>query len=325
MAELGVAMESEILEQPRALAAAVEAAEALALPRAAAVVLFARGSSENAALYGRYLLEAVAGMPVVLGAPSLATLYGAPTDLDGWLAVGVSQSGETREIADCLRWARGRGARTLAVTNAAGSLLDSVADGTLVLGSSPERAVAATKTFTGECAALAALAYGWAEARPDWSAVHATLERAAAADPDEELVSLLASQRFALVLGRGYHVPLAQELALKLMEACGTWASGMSWADLVHGPIAAVPPNANCLVLPPGGPPGVSAGDVERRLRLAGLHVFRLESPADGTPMDQPLRPLVDAFPVQLAILAAARRLGLDPDAPSGLTKVTQT
>src|SRR3954471_16747648 len=112
MTELGVAMEREIREQPRALTAAVEAAQSLRITQPTAILLIARGTSENAAFYARYVFEAVAGLPVMLGAPSLATLYRAPTNLTNWLAVGVSQSGETREIAECLRWAGERGAET---------------------------------------------------------------------------------------------------------------------------------------------------------------------------------------------------------------------
>jgi glucosamine--fructose-6-phosphate aminotransferase (isomerizing) len=322
---LGRLMEAEIREQPRAFAAAVAAARAVDVPRPTAVVLFARGTSDNAALYGRYVLEGVAGLPVMLGAPSLANLYDAPTDLSGWLAVSVSQSGATREIADCLAWAEDHGAATLAVTNEPASLLASVAAQTVVLGSGPERAVAATKTYTAECAALAALAYAWSERTADWPAVQAALDEAAQAEPDLALAEALGAAPFALVLGRGFGLPLAHEIALKLMEACGVWATGMSWADLLHGPIAAVPEGTSCLVLPGGAPLVDSAHELTGRLERAGIRARDLP-PAAGTEALEPaLRPLVDALPAQLAVLAAGRSLGHDPDAPAGLTKVTQT
>jgi glucosamine--fructose-6-phosphate aminotransferase (isomerizing) len=322
---LGTLMESEIGEQPRAFAAALAAAQAADLPRPTAVALFARGTSDNAALYGRYVLEGVAGIPVMLGAPSLANLYRAPTDLSGWLAIGVSQSGATREIADCLEWASEQGARTLAVTNDPSSLLAQTAAGTIALGSGPERAVAATKTFTAECTALAALAYGWSDEQPDWSRVADALATAASLAPDVELARALADAPLGLVLGRGYHVPLAYEVALKVMEACLIWSTGMSWADLLHGPIAAVPRGATCLVL--GGEDALSdsARSLVERLDRAGVRPRLLPSVAAGTGVEAPLRPLVDALPAQLAVLAAARLLGRDPDVPAGLTKVTQT
>jgi glutamine---fructose-6-phosphate transaminase (isomerizing) len=325
VAERGALMEAEIREQPRAFAAAVAAARSVEAERPSAIVLFARGTSDNAALYGRYLLEGVAGIPVMLGAPSLANLYGAPTDLSGWLAVGVSQSGATREIADCLEWAEHHGARTLAVTNEDDSLLAQVANRALVLGSGPERAVAATKTYTAECAALAALAYGWSDRRPDWAAVQAGLDEAAAQEPDAELSEALAAAPFALVLGRGYHLPLAHEVALKLMEACRVWATGMSWADLMHGPIAAVPERATCLVLAGDTTLSASAHDLAERLVGLGIRRHALASTPGVDALELGLRPLVDAIPAQLAVLAAGRRLGYDPDAPVGLTKVTQT
>lgn len=235
---------------------------------------FARGTSDNAALYARYLLEGVAGIPVMLGAPSLASLYDVPTRLGGWRAIGVSQSGETREIADSLRWAGAHGAGTLAVTNGEGSPVAAAAERCLLLGSGPELAVALTKTFTAECAALAALAYGWSDRRPGWEAVRAALHVEAAAAPSEALGALLHLDRLALVLGRGFHVPLAQELALKIMESCGVWATGMSWADLLHGPIAAVPSSAACLLLESGDRLSRSAHDLEARLADVGVHAL---------------------------------------------------
>src|SRR3954468_447511 len=110
-------MATEIGEGAAAMVSAFAAAGEALPPRPRGVVLFARGSSDNAAVYGRYLVEDLAGVPVMLGAPSLATAYDAGTDLSGWLAIGVSQSGATREIVDCLEWARARGAETLAITN----------------------------------------------------------------------------------------------------------------------------------------------------------------------------------------------------------------
>jgi glucosamine--fructose-6-phosphate aminotransferase (isomerizing) len=271
------------------------------------------------------VLEGVAGIPVMLGAPSLANLYRAPTDLTGWLAVGVSQSGATTEIADCLTWAQEHGARTLAVTNDDRSLLAQTAADTIALGSGPERAVAATKTFTAECTALAALAYGWSDERPDWSRVEEALAAVATLEPDDELSRALADAPLGLVLGRGYHVPLAYEIALKVMEACLIWSTGMSWADLLHGPIAALPRGATCLVL--GGEDALSdsARSLIERLDQAGVRPRLLPSVAAGRGVEAPLRPLVDAVPAQLAVLAAARLLRHDPDTPAGLTKVTQT
>jgi glutamine---fructose-6-phosphate transaminase (isomerizing) len=324
MAEPGLAMAGEIREGPGAIASAAAAAADVLTPRPRGIVIFARGSSDHAAIYGRYAIELLAGIPVVLGAPSLATVYGAPTELDGWLAIGVSQSGETREIVACLEWARQRGAGTMAITNDPTSQLAAAAEVALDLGCGEERAVAATKTFIAESAALAALAYGWSAQRADWAALVEAAEAAVAAPADPALVESLSSTDVLAVLGRGFRFPIALEIALKLMEACRLWAVGMSWADLLHGPIAALPRGARCLLLPDHGSLAESSRAVEARLEAAGATVLT-PPPLPDAGVGEPLMPLLEALAMQGPILEAARRRGLDPDQPQGLTKVTQT
>jgi glucosamine--fructose-6-phosphate aminotransferase (isomerizing) len=326
VAELGVLMEAEIAEQPAALRRLVGRASHIQTRRPAGVVLYARGTSDHAATYGRYLIESVAGVPVMLGAPSISRTNQAAIKLDEWLAVGVSQSGETKEVAGCLAWAAERGATTLAITNNPQSTMARTADHLLELGCGEERAVVATKTFTAECAALAALAYSWSEAGCNWDPILTSIAAALTAPLDEALVNALAHARLGLVLGRGFHYPLAGELALKIMEGCGVWASAMSWADLMHGPIAAVPEDATGIILP--GTSIIEASYEEVRQRLAGLGVrsYLLRSRnahSDQTPAT--LAPLVDGIVAQRIVLAAARLRGRDPDRPTGLTKVTQT
>jgi glucosamine--fructose-6-phosphate aminotransferase (isomerizing) len=322
MDEFGTAMEAEILEAPAAIATATAAAAEAELPRPTGVVLFARGTSEHAALYGRYLIEALAGVPVMMGAPSLATAFRAPTGLDGWLAIGVSQSGETQEIVACLDWAAERGATPLAITNAPGSALARVGQA-IELGCGIERAVVATKTFVAECAALASIAYSWSSADPEWPRVIEAAKHEIAARTDEVLVRAIVEARSMTVLGRGYHNPLALEIALKVMEGCGVWATGMSWADLLHGPIAALPPGSTCLLLGESGALSASAEAVVTRLNDADVRPYVLGT--EGTPIAEPLNPILEAIPAQNAVLAAARQLGRDPDSPAGLTKVTQS
>jgi glutamine---fructose-6-phosphate transaminase (isomerizing) len=325
MTERGMAMEREIGEGPAAIASAVAAAAEIRPARPRGIVVFARGTSDHAAIFGRYVIEAIAGVPVVLGAPSLATVYDAPTDLRGWLAIGVSQSGETREIVTCLRWARMRGAETIGITNDPGSELATHADMAIDLGCGEERAVAATKTFVAECAALAALGYFWAETAPDWDAVVAAGEAAIAAPLDESVVEVMAGADVLAVLGRGYRYPIALEMALKLMEACRLWAVGMSWADLLHGPIAAVPPGASCVLLEDRGLLAEPSRAFAERLDAAGARVVVPEPPPRLGRIEESIAPLIEAMFLQRAILVASRSRGLDPDRPEGLTKVTQT
>ena len=158
------AMRTEIAQQPAALRATLDAlmprgGEAAGLARGCRQVLFiARGTSDNAAVYGSYLLQAHAGMLATLGSPSIATEYHSRLDLSGVLAVALSQSGATEEIVETLAWARDCGARTLAITNGDGSPLTQVADVAFVTVAGAELAVPATKTFTTQLAALAVLA-----------------------------------------------------------------------------------------------------------------------------------------------------------------------
>src|SRR3954454_18513112 len=161
----GALMAAEMAEQPRVLAAMLERRaeihariRPLGDPKPAGVVLVARGSSDNAAIYGRYLLELATGRPVALAAPSLFTLYGAQVDVRGWIVVGLSQSGRTPEIVDVFGRYRAAGARGIAVTNDAGSPLAHGADAVLALEAGEERAVPATKTFHAQLAAFALIA-----------------------------------------------------------------------------------------------------------------------------------------------------------------------
>ena len=158
------AMWTEIGQQPAALRATLDTlmprgGEAAALARDCRQVLFiARGTSDNAAVYGSYLLQAHAGILATLASPSIATEYHARLDLSGVLTVALSQSGATEEIVETLAWARDCGARTLAITNGGGSPLTQVADVAFVTAAGAELAVPATKTFTTQLAALAVLA-----------------------------------------------------------------------------------------------------------------------------------------------------------------------
>ena len=317
-------MGEEIREGPQAIASGLAALGGEKLERPRGVVIFARGSSDNAAIYGRYVIEALAGVPVVLGAPSLATIYRAPTNLCNWLAVGVSQSGQTQEIVECLQWARRQGAATAAITNDPDSRLAGEVATTIELRCGAEHAVAATKTFLGECAALAALAYSWSERNPNDTALIEAAESTLATPTDDDLVDSFAKAGALLVLGRGYRYPIALEISLKLMEACRIWAVGMSWADLLHGPITALPPGASCLLLADRESLRGSYESIRDRLALAGAEIVTSQSMEHET-IEEPLLPILDALALQRPILEAALRRGLDPDRPAGLTKVTQT
>lgn len=234
-------MRSEIAEQPGVLRRTFEELlplrpEIERLGRDTRHVLFiARGSSDNAAVYGSYLLQAHAGRLATLSSPSIATTYGARVDLSGVLAVAISQSGETEEILETMRWAADCGARTVAVTNGAGSALAAEADIALVTQAGNEIAVPATKTYNTQLAALAVLTLGLGA---DLDA--AELERvpdgieeslASPSDSLDEIVERMVAVQGAVVSGRGMAFSAALEAALKLKEACYLHAMGLSYAD----------------------------------------------------------------------------------------------
>ncbi|HZB48453.1 MAG TPA: SIS domain-containing protein [Mycobacteriales bacterium] len=339
-------MATEIREQPAALERTV-AALLPRVPEVAAVaagtrqVLFvARGSSDAAAHYGRYLCEVGAGRLATPASPSVATLYRRRLDLRGVLAVALSQSGRTAEIVETLVWARDCGARTIAVTNDGESPLAAAAELALVTAAGPERALPATKTYTTQLAALVVLALGLG-ADPGLAAGLRRVPAAAAAALDTapaagELAARLSDVDGLVVSGRGFASSTAWELSLKVRETCAIDASGLSYADLLHGPIAVVGPRTPALLVAAAdGPvlPGVLA--LAGRLRAAGAPVHGIGGgPAlaaacttalPGPDLPEPLAPLALVVPGQLVAEALSRRLGLDPDAPGGLAKVTQT
>jgi glutamine---fructose-6-phosphate transaminase (isomerizing) len=339
-------MRAEIAEQPAALRATIRvllprAAEAGALARTTRQVLFiARGTSDNAAVYGSYLIQAYAGRLATLASPSIATTYRSRVDLSGVLAVALSQSGQTEEIVETLAWARDCGAATLAITNGAGSPLTETADVAFVTEAGTERAVPATKTFTTQLAALAVLAIGLgadldpAELDRVPDAVEAML---AVTQKDlDPIVTQLAGDRGVVVSGRGLAYAAALELALKLKEACYLHAMGLSYADLLHGPIAVVDAQTPAILLAASSGPTLDGTvDLARRVTGAGARAYgigggdRLAAACTralpGPDLPEWLAPLGLIVPGQLLTEALSRRLGLDPDHPRGLSKVTQT
>jgi glucosamine 6-phosphate synthetase-like amidotransferase/phosphosugar isomerase protein len=349
-------MRAEIAEQPEALrrtldAVAPQAGALEALGRETRQVLFiARGSSDNAAVYGQYLCSVRAGRLASLASPSLATVYRADLDLQGVLAVAVSQSGATEEIVTTLQWARRRGARTVAVTNVPGSPLTEAADVALITQAGRELAVPATKTYTTQLVALAVLALSLGRAAdgpageggpgagleglqgvPD--AVEAMLDVAPAA---EALAGRLTGADTLVVSGRGFAYSTALELSLKLKETCYVTAVGLSYADLVHGPIAILDAGTPALlVAATDGPMLPEMTGLGRRIAATGADVYGIggdhefaavcRSTLPGPSLPEHLAPLALVVPGQLLVEALARAKGLDPDAPRGLDKVTQT
>lgn len=300
------------------------------------VLLVARGSSDNAAVYGRYLLEVAAGVPAALAAPSVATHYDARLDLSDSVVVSVSQSGSTAEIVETQEWARRCGAATVAVTNVEGSPLADAADVALVTRAGPEVAVPATKTYLTQMVALAVVADALG------GGLAAALDRVPGAVSDllatdvADAARALAEAEQVVVSGRGLLLGTALETALKLEETCLRPVRGYSYADLRHGPISVVTTGVLAVLVASGdgplaGPMVELATDLRGRgariLGIGGTAAFAGECDVHlpGPDLPEVVAPIASIVPAQLTIERLARDLGLDPDQPRGLAKVTRT
>ena len=269
-------MLGEIAEQPamfarivaeRAAIRDVAAAVAKAQPRF--VLLAARGTSDHAALYAKYLLEIRLGLPAGLASPSTMTQYGARPDLRGALLISVSQSGASPDLVESLTTARECGALTLAITNSPTSDLTRAAELHLDVGAGPELAVAATKSYTAELLTLFLLTDAWSGGNAAAATVLADHAAATLANdgPVDALAATLLNVERMVVTGRGYSFPSALETALKLMETSYVAAQAFSGADLMHGPMAMLQESSAVLAFVNHGIGGRAMQPVLQRLR----------------------------------------------------------
>jgi glucosamine--fructose-6-phosphate aminotransferase (isomerizing) len=301
------------------------------------IILVARGSSDNAALFGRYLLEVTTGIPVSLSAPSVFTLYNAKLKLNRALVIGVSQSGEGADINKVLESAKSSGAFTIGITNEADSAMAKIADETLLIHAGRERSVAATKTYTGQMLHFYLLASVLAEKKLAYEKIPQFVASALDLKPQvETLVQRYAFMENCVVVGRGMNYGNSYELALKLMETCYVVAERFSAADFFHGPLAIVERRFPVILFAPQGVTKQSSVDLLNRLKelkadslsitncpeTASLSSRSLMMPAD---IDEFLSPIPFVIPAQLFAALLAEAKGLDPDAPRSLTKVTTT
>lgn len=316
------------------------------------IVLVARGTSDNAAQFGRYLLEITTGIPVSLSAPSIFTLYKADVNLADSLVVAISQSGESTDTNLVLERARARGALTVGITNEAASTLAHICDYAFLVRAGKEKSVAATKTYTGQLLALYLLAHALGGAvriedlrrLPAWTA--------AALELESEVAEAAQRYRFmehALVVGRGLNYSNAFEFALKLMETCYVVAERFSSADLLHGPIAMLEAGFPVFLF---AAPGVTWPGLRQLIaRLTEIKTetliitdqsnWRAVKQVDGErlghkiciPADLAYKrgpadiftPIPYIVPAQLFAGWLAHVKGLNPDRPRALKKVTQT
>jgi glucosamine--fructose-6-phosphate aminotransferase (isomerizing) len=345
-AGLGQGVRADMAEQPGVVGRLFARREEIAgeivrkgLLPARGIMLVARGSSDNAAMYARYLLELATQRPVALAAPSLYTRYRSVLQCDGWTVVAISQSGATPEIVTTVEALHSGGARTIAITNDAQSPLAEHSDLTIALDCGPERAVPATKTFTASLAAITAIAGAvspdaWSER--DEGDVVASLESILAdPGPVEASVDELLDAATISHLGRGFSYSVALEGALKYREMTGRVAEGISTSDYLHGPIAAASSRTCVVAYLDGGPTLADIRATASAAKSRGAHLLFVTDDPDHANGERAL--LVPKQPVEaLAVfaftlraqqlaLACAERMGIDPDHPVGLHKITLT
>lgn len=340
-------MMKEILEQPEAIARTLRAERdhardfrAFAAKRSFRLILLvARGTSDNAALFGRYLLEITTGIPVSLCAPSVHTVYHARLDLRDALVVGISQSGEGTDINMVLREARRQGACTVGVTNEAKSEMASIAHEVFLARAGRQHSVAATKTYTTQLLLfyLLASALGPHVTLAGVSELPDRVTDALKLAPElTRVVERYRYMRQCAVVARGLNYANAFEFSLKLMETCYVVAERFSSADFLHGPIALIERDFPVLLFMP---PGKTFRELRRLVeRLSGLRAESLVISSEDADLPSSARavrlpagipeiytPIPYIVPGQIFAASLASVKGLDPDKPRSLQIVTRT
>jgi glucosamine--fructose-6-phosphate aminotransferase (isomerizing) len=332
IAETGEAIARQLAangDTTKRYAAAIRARD----PRLVATI--ARGSSDHCALYLKYLLEILLGIPCASIGPSIASLYHAKLRLEGALALAISQSGRSPDIVAMQEAAKRAGALTLALVNDVSSPLAANADCLLPLHAGPEKSVAATKSMIATLVAGVALIAEW---RQD-AALGAALVKLPAllagqnAPPPIALVERVAAAKSAFVLGRGATFAMAAEAALKLKETCAIHAEAFSSAEVLHGPAGIIAPGFLVIAFLPQDEAREGASETLSRLAAMGAETIVVDALDEDGPRalaaaraDHPqLTPIAMIHRFYLVAEACARRLGRDPDNPPHLRKVTET
>ena len=305
------------------------------------VVLAARGTSDNAALFGRYLLEITTGITVSLAAPSIYTLYNVRVDFRDALVVAISQSGESTDTNLVLSQAREQGALTIGITNEPSSSPAKLAQEVFLVRAKREKSVAATKTYTGQVLMLYLLAYalGGKIRMDDLARLPERAQLALRSEP--EIAALSERYRFmdhAVVVGRGLNYANAFEFALKMMETCYVVAERFSSADFLHGPIALVEQNFPMFMFAPSGVTWPAIRDAIHKLKQLKAETVLITDAGNRPAAEIATRtirlpqrinelytPIPYIIPAQIFTAHLAAQKGLNPDQPRTLTKVTRT
>jgi glucosamine--fructose-6-phosphate aminotransferase (isomerizing) len=297
------------------------------------IITCARGSSDHAATYAKYVFETQLGVVTASASPSVTSIYRAPQQLQGALYIVISQSGRSPDLIRNAEAAKSAGAHVVAMVNVEDSPLAAAADTVIPLHAGPERSVAATKSYIAALAAILHLAARWSgDVGLDQAMARLPDQLRAGWDADwSELTDGLVDVRNLFVVGRGFGFAIAQEAALKFKETCGLHAEAFSAAEVKHGPMALVGPDFPVLFFAQDDDTLESTLQVAAEFRARGARVWVAAPGASG----EGLLPLVASAPITAPLLtiqsfyratnALALRRGYDPDVPPHLNKVTET
>jgi glucosamine--fructose-6-phosphate aminotransferase (isomerizing) len=341
MAAAGARMAEEVAEQPAVFESLVArqadfaaTARLIAERRPRFALLAARGSSDHAALYAKYLIEVLLELPAGLVSPSTTTLYGARPDFTDVLYLSVSQSGGSPDLVAATEAARAQGALTVAVTNTPSSPLSDAAELSVDIKAGEELAVAATKTYTATLLSLYLLVDAVRGGSGEAVAGIGELAATALAAPIEDAVARFRDIDRVVTTGRGYSSATAAEAALKLAETSYLGARSYSGADLLHGPVAAIDDRTGVVAVTSKGHGGAAMRDVVTTVHGRGASVLAVGSSAADVSADlripvpettEEVAPILEILPLQRLALALSLARGGDPDNPRGLNKVTRT
>jgi len=342
----GVLMLGEMLEQPKVLADSIKlwdqdiSAICSVLPeKIQGVVFIGRGSSDNAATIGRYAVEAFTGIPASLAAPSLSTRYAPHTSYVDYVIVAMSQSGGTPEVIAAASALKGKGSKIIAITNSEDSSLARIADLHIDLQAGVEKAVPATKTVTAQVLAVLKIASALAKKKGlDSPISQDELMRLPEAVKEvlndfksaERIVSQCLSANRLQLIGRGLVYGAVLEAAIKIKETSGVFAHGISSADFVHGPIAAVDNELPVIIFDAGGVNSEELSNLNIRLQKMGITTYTSSlDPKCSIPLPLGFSEILNSIPIiirgQQLSYSWAIALGKNPDSPMGLSKMTLT
>jgi glucosamine--fructose-6-phosphate aminotransferase (isomerizing) len=337
-------MFSEISETPEVFSNLINskaqfqlAAEKIKTRNISNVIILARGTSDNAGHYLKFLIEVKLGLPVGLASPSSVSIYGAKVDFENTLVIALSQSGRSPDLITFASAAREGGALLIAMTNNSDSPLAKVGDIHIDLSAGPEVAVAATKSYSAELLASLLLVDNWMGNKEEVRSHLVDSSRDCIANLSEvdSFANSLDAAREIVVIGRGYSYANAKELALKIQETSYIPVQGMSSADYQHGPIATLNKNSQVIVLAPSGMPKKALEDSIARIRQSEPELIWLGSDQLALKEEKVIRgssqvkeeesTIIDAALIQYLTLGFAVKNGFNPDSPAGLSKVTKT